>query len=417
MPRDSIDYLSLRGTDLTDAGLPHVATLTGLRVLDLDSTRIKGGGLEIKALSSLVQLEELRLSAFNVHKDGFGVGDRAMSAIAALPKLRSVRLRLTRVTDAGLAKLCKSKSLRTIGLEGTAVSDAGLVHLKQLPDLENLQLGVYRDGARVTDEGLKTIGQLNNLRYLDLSGTKVTNAGLVHLRPLERLESLSLENTEVTEVGLAALHPLKSLTRLRFYERVTDVGAEHLSKLASLKNISSNMEITDDGVAKLAQLRHLEELSLSEGGITDEATKHIANMESLIGLWFQDCPITDEGLGRLTALRNLERLMLHGTKVTGEGLRHLGSLPKLEWLSLDFGSTEPEETPAISLKHLEGLGSLTYLTIGNPIASAKGVLAGELPARLETQEPRDVRSRREHHFEQSNRGLLGRTYESGKPPH
>ena len=74
-------------------------------------------------LLRLRQFRTLKLSAFGGYRDGFGVGDRAMRIIVRLRKLGQIDLRLTKVTDRGMADLARWKSLRRTGIEGTVVTE------------------------------------------------------------------------------------------------------------------------------------------------------------------------------------------------------------------------------------------------------------------------------------------------------
>lgn len=359
---EDVQVLILRSTDVTDDELRHVGRLTGLRILHLPYNRL--GDAAVAHLAGLVKLQAIDLDAFDVNRKGFGVGDEAMKVLAQLPELASVHLRLTKVTDAGLAELAKNKSLRDISVPGTKVSDAGLAHLGQLPKLEWLSLGVYDEGTDVSDAGLAALGELGSLKHLDLSGTKISDGGLKHLAKLEQLESLSLESTKVTEQGLAYLEPLQSLESLRLYtgSPTTDVGAEHLAKLKSLRQLSDRLVITDKGVAQLATLPHLERLMLSGATITDVATKHASGMKSLKWLWLQHCPVTDDGMSELAKLESLEFLLLLDTQVTGKGFAHLRGLPNLRIVAVAFG--DHQSTEPLVLAEIGNLEQIDDLRIG-----------------------------------------------------
>src|SRR5262249_6371148 len=144
---DDVQVLNLRDTNVNDEGLAHVGRLTGLRLLDLQSVRITDAG--VRQLTALKQLQHIDLEAFSVNRDGSGVGDAALRALAlgGLTDLRPITLRLKKVRDEGMAALALHKSRETIQFPGTAVTDAGLAHLKRLPRLDTLWLGVYEDGA------------------------------------------------------------------------------------------------------------------------------------------------------------------------------------------------------------------------------------------------------------------------------
>jgi len=55
----------------------------------------------------------------------------------------------------------------------------------------------------VTDEGLKELAELKELRSLSLSGTRVTDAGLKGLKGLRQLRLVLLHKTRVTPEGVA----------------------------------------------------------------------------------------------------------------------------------------------------------------------------------------------------------------------
>ncbi len=110
--------VSLRKTEVTDAGLVHLKALTSLEDLDLSHTKLTDAGLE--------------------HLKG-------------LTKLRWLGLAGTKVTDAGLVHLKGLTKIQWVGLAETKVTDAGLEHLKRLTTLQSLYLG----DSRVTKEGVK----------------------------------------------------------------------------------------------------------------------------------------------------------------------------------------------------------------------------------------------------------------------
>lgn len=92
-----------------------------------------------------------------------------------LPKLRTVQLAETKITDGALALLAPLTRLELLGLRDTTVTDAGMEH----------------------------VGKLHALTGLNLSGTKVTDSGLVHLKSMPRMTKLNLSKTAVTDRGVA----------------------------------------------------------------------------------------------------------------------------------------------------------------------------------------------------------------------
>ena len=83
--------------------------------------------------------------------------------------------------------------------------------------------------TQVTDEGLKTLGNMGSIRKLRLENTKVGDEGLKYLANLAQLEYLNLYGTRVTDAGIASLAKLKNLKKLFVWETgVTRGAAEKL---------------------------------------------------------------------------------------------------------------------------------------------------------------------------------------------
>jgi hypothetical protein len=75
--------------------------------------------------------------------------------------------------------------------------------------------------SNVTDDDLRLVASIGNLRHLSLNGTDISDAGLRHLGTCQRLEALSLPETNVTEDGLKQLRDLPALKWVMIDDRVT----------------------------------------------------------------------------------------------------------------------------------------------------------------------------------------------------
>lgn len=88
-----------------------------------------------------------------------------------------------------------------------------LAHFQELKNLMRLQLR----SAKLEDDDLRILGQLKNLRNLDISSNdKITSEGLRHLTSLSQLRVLNLTGTSITDDGLKYLAEIKSLRRVDF---------------------------------------------------------------------------------------------------------------------------------------------------------------------------------------------------------
>lgn len=89
----------------------------------------------------------------------------------------------------------------SVDLSWTEISDDGVRELRGLTNLRELEL----DGTLITDAGLSHLSGLRKLEYLKLDETSVTDAGLVHLRGLQELKRLSLNNRYITQGAIEGL--------------------------------------------------------------------------------------------------------------------------------------------------------------------------------------------------------------------
>ena len=129
--------------------------------------------------------------------------------------------------DANIIKQLKEKNILVLPvslssnyvavnfINDTIVDNNDLQLIKQLSkQLVSLKLS----GTNITDDGLKTVAQCNNLIKLFLDATPVTDNGLKNLIPLSNLRYLNLVNTRVTAKGISQLKTLSKLRSVYLYK-------------------------------------------------------------------------------------------------------------------------------------------------------------------------------------------------------
>ena len=132
---------------------------------------------------------------------------------------------------------------------------------------------------------------------------EVTDQGVVSLGHLEQLQALHLSNAGIGDASLAVLSQLPNATYLSLQgNRFSDEGLAHLGQMGQLKTLW---------------------IGLGEGMITDAGLRSLANLTSLEELDHQRCAITDQGLEHLRGLKGLRKIHLGQTKVSEEGRRKL----------------------------------------------------------------------------------------------
>lgn len=186
---------------LTDSNLEHIASLTGLKMLNLSKTRTKGTNLKLKYLMNMTGLQWLDLSS-------------------------------TWLADADLVHLKYLTELKVLDLSRTTITDAGLEHLGGLSGLQQLALF----GTQITDASLPRIASLSELKELNLSLTRITSYGLKHLTTLEKLQVLNLARNPIRDVSVNYLKDLTGLKVLDVsHSKLTRTGFKELQQ--SLPNV------------------------------------------------------------------------------------------------------------------------------------------------------------------------------------
>jgi len=171
--------------------------------------------------------------------------------------------------------------------------DAGLEqldeHFKALPRLETLGIS----GTNVTDAGLKHIAGLSQVKHLHISRTSITDSGLEHIQGLTKLEWLFLRETGITDAGLRHLAGLKHLTCLDLTKtKITGPGLRHLDCLENLKILYlGQTKITDPGLDQLTGFHQLKELYLGDTRVTEEGAKRLQRA-------LPNCRISRRGIER-----------------------------------------------------------------------------------------------------------------------
>ena len=192
-------------------------------------------------------------------------GDKAHvppeGVLARLPHLRSVGFTGARFPAPALADLSRLAQLKSLWFSGAEFERDGLARLKELNQLESL---TFRDCHGITDDGVRHLAGLTNLKRLSFyteetlrrppdRGQCLTDAGLAHLKPLNRLEYLDLFGHDVSDASVPILAGMTELQELALSgQGFTDTGLGGLAGLTRLDNLRLfGTTVTANGVAAL----------------------------------------------------------------------------------------------------------------------------------------------------------------------
>lgn len=332
----ALPALDLSGcTQVTDAGVRHLATMPSLRHLNLTGTGVTDGGLEV---------------------------------LRHLPELRSLSLGRNRLTTAGIGVLARCGTLEQLSLESsTEIGDAAVRALAGTPNLRHLSVALTDAGLPLLHElpvfkswhgGEAALGLLEHAslpNQLRLRGA-FTDSGMRHLRGLDGLFSLDIDDSRLA-ITAAGLEPLIALPHLAVLAvDAKDDWMPHIARLPRLRAlVAQDTTAGDEGFLALSESRTLEYLwgrrchNLQTRGFTA-----LAAMPALRGLSVSCLNVDDAGIAMLPAFPALVELM--PMDVPDAGYRHIGRCERLESLILMYC----RDTTDAATEHITGLPHLSY---------------------------------------------------------
>ncbi len=268
--------------------------------------------------------------------------------VAACPNINEMDLHcFFSTSDASLQHLAPLRNLKSLVARGL-MTDASLQHIASMRSLTSLNISYSRG---LTDDGLKSLSSLTNLRSLDLGGCNFSDAGIAELlatSSFENLETLILRdcNNLSEDVLQHVATKLPKLVELDFqYNRC--IGDASLRLVSGMKNLRTlrvtSGKITDDGVQSLTLMKTLKDVSLHQcTSITDQAIKFLATLD-LESLDVSACRLTDAGVAEMSKISSLKFIGLNCCDLlTYKCLEHLATMTNLAEVDIPGGQFSEE---------------------------------------------------------------------------
>lgn len=164
------DQILVEQAVLTDSDLRELPGLANLRELLLDSAESRFSAAGIKQLIGLPKLEHLRIR-------GTGIDDEALQHLASLEGLRIVNVPQSTFSDATLAELKRLPNLVQFRFSSPRVTDAGMKTLAELPAIKQLHL----INVPITDTGLADLAKIEQLESLYIDGGQFSDMAMEKL--------------------------------------------------------------------------------------------------------------------------------------------------------------------------------------------------------------------------------------------
>lgn len=283
-----LTHLYLTEVLVSDAGLVAPEKLTRLKSMSLHGTRMTTSslfaiyGVHARQLSVIEQAYQDRNASFalreTMHGPEISWDDRFQE------------------DDWKLVEFCPHMQTVVVGSDRKE---------QKYYDFEGHELEekMHRTPCQIDDEALEGIVQLPQLMELKLSGLqRVSPSGLTALVNAKDLWSLQLTATGITDEHLKSLSLLGNLKRLDLGENmITDDGMAQLESLQNLESldVSDCPQLSDESLKSVAKLQRLSTFKAANTSFGDEGLKYLFNMPRLKELWLIKTKATSHGIQKL----------------------------------------------------------------------------------------------------------------------
>ena len=185
-----------------------------------------------------------------------------------------------------------------IDLEGSEADDAWLAaHRDEIARQSDLCL--FLRESRVTTTGLAALDGLENIDYLDLTGTMLEDRSIQTIVSLPRVVQLYIARTGISDSGLAGLSRSPHLVFLGIDRtQATDEGVAGLVTCPKLSGLSV-LDADDECVTRLSGFAQIQYLHLQGNQVTGDSLSVLKQMQVLKGLSLYDTAFSEAELAEL----------------------------------------------------------------------------------------------------------------------
>ncbi len=225
-------------------------------------------------------------------------------------------LRGCNLVDKDLLPLKDHRDTVKLDLETNYIDGTGLSVAYTMPNLYKLNVS-YNP---LTDEGVRTISHLRQVRNIEAKGVTLSGNGIALLGSMKNLEKLELDNSTF---------PVKSI--------------ELLGSMPNLLSLSLNdqRKMSDRCIELLKDFPLLRVIDLSNTKVTGEGFVNPARFPRLDTIELKGNTLTERGIQACSQIKNLKEFDIRNAKFQVRWLRHLKaarSLHKVVVTDLDEGS-------------------------------------------------------------------------------
>lgn len=196
------ESFELSGEAVIDRDLKPLASMTGLRSLNLRDNNLDGTGLTVA--KNMPFLNKLNLS-------GNPLSDQGVFVISQLDQVRNLEIKEVRLSAQSVSYIGEMKKLVKLELDSSELADKCLGSLSKMPLLEELSINKQK---QMSDRSIKLLLNLPSLKSIDVSDTKVSGVGFERPDRFPQLEQITFKGNRLSGQGFKTLAKLKNLREL-----------------------------------------------------------------------------------------------------------------------------------------------------------------------------------------------------------
>lgn len=182
------------------AGLTH---LTGLKALNVKFSDFNDS--DLKYLDSLPNVSYLNVSMTTITGNG-------LAGMKFLPKLTSLHAGGIQNIETFLERIEEMPRIYQLSLHGDRLTDESLKQISKARTMRALSVG---QNMNITNEGVKHLTKLKDLRYLDLCGTSADMNCIDSLKQFPKLKELGISASMTSKSAVMTLR--KALPKIKLF--------------------------------------------------------------------------------------------------------------------------------------------------------------------------------------------------------
>jgi hypothetical protein len=248
--------------------------------------------------------------------------------INQIPNLKSINIFHCNINDTGLKYLYSNthtntnthKIIKLFLDKNFNITNNGLQYISN--NIINLKELSLNHCTNINDIGIEYLSKFNNLIYLNLTNCYlISNKSLETIsKHLQNLEYLLLQGCKtITNDGIKDLNKLENLKELDLtYCNISDNALLYLSNNSFITTLYLNgcKHITDNGMIYLNKFKNLLNLYISQCHISNNGMKTLSNNKTIESLDITyNSKITNEGLLYLNNIANVNKFKLDITNI------------------------------------------------------------------------------------------------------